>query len=117
MYDPSLSFQRKPDPSDYHYQFRLTNYFFLVFRTREIYWKHHERGLLDDETYRSYRQVFALGKDNPFFISVWNFTAESGMLSRGFTEETNTFMLEELGMNLNHPDALLYDIQMMLNQP
>ena len=73
----------------------------------ENYWKHHRDGLLDDETWRSYRQVFLLGADNPFYLKIRNATVASELVDREFAEEINRFLVSN-GVDLDDPEQDSY---------
>ena len=52
----SFILQRDPETEDERGQARI--YFYMLNRSRENYWKQHSNGMLDDETYFSYRDNF-----------------------------------------------------------
>jgi hypothetical protein len=67
---------------------RQTAFAYMLGRTRENYWKQHENGMLDDESYLSYRETFLrLLVRSDFALQVWE--ENNPYLVPGFVAEIN----------------------------
>jgi hypothetical protein len=67
---------------------RHTAYFYAFSRTRENYWKQHRNGILDAETYLSYRHTFLrLLTESDFYLELWQ--QSQSVLVPGFLAEIN----------------------------
>lgn len=70
--------QREPETEEERGQQRI--YIFMVNRSRENYWNQHSNGMLDDETYLSYRESYI------------NFLVQSDFALAIFESGRNTFV-------------------------
>lgn len=67
---------------------RQTAWSYMLGRTRENYWKQHENGMLDDESYLSYREtLLRLLVRSDFALDIWK--DNSSYLVPGFVAEIN----------------------------
>jgi hypothetical protein len=63
-----------------------TMYSYMLGRTRENFWKQRQNGMLDDETYLSYRETFIRYLiQSDFHLGIWN--ANKPYLVPGFVAE------------------------------
>jgi len=73
-------------------QQRARLYFVSMMRSRENYWNQHQAGLLDDDTYQSYREpllIYLMGND--FYLDMWK---ANTYLPQGFKDEINAYLHE-----------------------
>ena len=65
-----------------------TAYFYSFTRSRENYWMQHRNGILDTETYLSYRDTFLrLLLQSDFYLGLWQ--QSQSVLVPGFLAEIN----------------------------
>lgn len=83
---------------------RLTTYSFMLGRTRENYWKQHANGMLDEESYLSYRETllrFLVNSD--FHLDVW--MANNSYFVPGFVAEINDELRERGRLPITKQDT------------
>lgn len=66
---------------------RYTAYFYALARTRENYWVQHRNGILDTQTYLSYRNTFLAYLGSDFYLNIWKSINDTFV--PGFVDEIN----------------------------
>jgi hypothetical protein len=90
---PYVDMQSISGPTTEEEVSRQRNYNSMMGRTRENYWKQHQNGMLDEETYLSYRETFLrLLSNSDFALDIWN--TNGIYLVPGFVDEINAELHE-----------------------
>ena len=72
------------------------NYYFMLARSRENYWVQHQNGMLDDDTYLSYRFSFiSTLEQQSGYVDLWRNTSQT--MVPGFRAEIDQ-ILKEMGL-------------------
>lgn len=78
----------EPTGSNEEQQERAVAFFFTMVRSRENYWIQHKNGILDTDTYLSYRSAFIKYlSGSKFYLSLWE--RLRGAWTPGFVQEIN----------------------------
>ena len=76
------------DPANAEERSQQTSYFFMMTRTRENYWNQYSQGMLDKDTYVSYREPLLANLEvSDFNLAIWN--TNNSTLVPGFVAEIN----------------------------